>query len=66
MSDISESDAKIQAYLREFSRLVLLTPGTNDFEIEQTSLNTLWENLTVEEQAVAHEKASPFREKLTK
>ena len=64
MSDNNLSgEATVQAYLRAYARLSMTKPGTPDFDIEQAGLETIWNSLTVEEKAEAHELAAPYRAK---
>jgi uncharacterized protein YjaG (DUF416 family) len=58
------NETKVNAYVRQFSRLAETLPGSDDFEIEQAALDALWDSLSVEEKAVAYSDAQPHREKL--
>lgn len=65
MTQTNEAN-KVEAYARQFSRLALLTPGTPNFDIEKTTLDTLWESLSDSEKAVAHDKTKPYLTKILK
>lgn len=54
----------VDAYVVAFSRMINAEPGTTDFEIEQKTVETLWEQLSVEDRAIAHEKTAPYKTRL--